>query len=104
MQACMGMIDKMRLPANAARSLVQRPEFKDFFLTKSPTADSKSHVLPPAFFSPMGGIGSRLKQINNRSMVSIGNESGVFKQGSYGPKPIRELVLGELSTNSVMVS
>ena len=38
----------------------QRPVFKDFFLTKRPTADRKSQAPPSVFFIPEGGIVSRL--------------------------------------------
>jgi hypothetical protein len=40
----------------------QRPVFKDFFLTKRSTADSKSQASPPVFF-PVGGIASHLNNI-----------------------------------------
>ena len=41
----------------------QRPVFKDFFLTKRPTADRKSQAPPSVFFIPEGGIVSRLNYV-----------------------------------------
>ncbi len=42
----------------------QRPVFKDFFLTKRPTADRKSQAPPSVFFVPEGGIVSRLNYVD----------------------------------------
>jgi len=48
----------------------QRPVFKDFFLTKRPAADRKSQASPSVFFTPEGGIASRLNYIDMKPSVS----------------------------------
>jgi len=48
----------------------QRPVFKDFFLTKRPTADRKSQVQSPLFFSPVGGIASRLNYMSMKASAT----------------------------------
>lgn len=53
---------------------VQRPVFKDFSLTKKPTADSKSQASPSVFFNPWRDW----FPFETVKDASIGNESGVF--------------------------
>ena len=59
----------------------QRPVFKDFFLTKRPTADRKSQAPPPVFFTPEGGIASRLNYIDMKPSVTKPARSKLERNG-----------------------